>query len=82
MRRYTEIVLPSLSLRSPPHRDLLFKAAKCVLYLPGCVGTRETERARFEVDLVPETRSRPRLASTELKRWVKRPFLLGPRHER
>lgn len=27
MRRYTEIVLPSLSLRSPPHRDLLFKAA-------------------------------------------------------
>lgn len=82
MRRYTEIVLPSLSLRSPPHRDLLFKAAKCVLYLPGCVGTREIERARIEVDLVPETRSLPRLASTELKHRVKRPFLLGPRHER
>lgn len=81
MRRYTEIGLPGLGLSSPPHRDLLFKAAKCVLYLPGCVGTREIERARIEVDLVPETRSLLRLVSTELKHWVKKRFLLGSRHE-
>lgn len=82
MRWYTEIALPSLSPSSHPHRDLLFKAAKCVLYLPGCVGTREIERARIEVDLTPETRPRPKLVSSELKRWVKKRFLLGPRHSR
>lgn len=65
MRRYTELVLPGLSSSSPPHRDLLFKAAKCGLYLPGCVGTREIERAGIEVDLVPETRSLLKLVSTE-----------------
>lgn len=79
MRWSTEIALPSLSLSSHPHRDLLFKAAKCVLYLPGCVGTREMERARIEVDLMPETRPLPKLVSTELKHWVKKRFLLGPR---
>lgn len=67
MRWYTEIALPSLSPSSHPHRDLLFKAAKCVLYLPGCVGTREIERARIEVDLTPETRPRPKLVSSEAK---------------
>lgn len=80
MRRYTEIVLLGLSWSSPPHRDLLFKVAKCVLYLPGCVGTREIERARIEVDLVPETSSPLRLVRTELKHRIKKRFLLGPRH--
>lgn len=73
MRWYTEIALPS----SLSHRDLLFKAAKCVLYLPGCVGTREIERARIEVDLMPETRPLLRLVSIELKHVVKKRVLLG-----
>lgn len=79
MRWHTEIALPSLSPSSHPHRDLLLKAAKCVLYLPGCVGTREIERARIEVDLMPETRPLPKLVSSELTRWVKKQFLFGPR---
>ena len=79
MRWRTEISLPSLSLSSHPHRDPLFQAAKCVLYLPGCVGTREIARARIEVDLMPETRPLPKLVSTELKHWVKKQCLLGPR---
>lgn len=79
MRWRTEIALPGLSLSSHPHRDPLFQAAKCVLYLPGCVGTREIARARIEVDLMPETRPLPKLVSTELKHWVKKRCLLGPR---
>lgn len=71
MRWCTEIVLPGLSLSSHAHRDPLFKAAKCVLYLPGCVGTREIERASIEVDLVPGTRPLLRLVSIELEHGAK-----------
>lgn len=77
MRWYTEIVVAGLSFRSHAHRGPLLKAAKCVLYLPGCVGTREIERARIEVDPMPETRPLLRLVSTELKPLLKKRFLLG-----
>lgn len=50
-----EIVLPTPDLVSHRHRGSVFEVVKCVLCLPGCVGTKENRGPRIKVDLIPGT---------------------------